>query len=220
MGKGVGVSFKAGDQGYHVWNNPETDGSHSHFFSRPSYGRRRPLLTNKHELGAPRCDTKTPLSFRNIHQTSYTLFLLFRTRPGGIFTTPEEKVADGAGRKAAARIRNTPGHSPVTQVKERLRLGFITSAYFLHNNEQQNTSHFSTYHLTCFENRSHHNLQKDQIVTPEASLTFSPFDPAWSLPWCLLKMWMMPMFQERLQNAHLDIGKRSSIISLHFKIKF
>lgn len=31
------------------------------------------------------------LSFRNIHQTSYTLFLLFHTWPGGIFTMPDEK---------------------------------------------------------------------------------------------------------------------------------
>lgn len=84
--------------------------------------------------------------------------------------------------KLLLALETPPGHSPVTQVKGRLSLWFITSAYFLHNDEQLNTSHFCTYHLTCFEDRSHHTLQKDQNIIPEASLTFSPFHPEWLLP--------------------------------------
>lgn len=78
---------------------------------------------------------------------------------------------------------------PVTLRLPKLKKGYVygLQPYFLHNNEQQNTSHFCTYHLTCFENRSLHTLQKEQNVIPEASLTFSPFHPAWSLPDASLK---------------------------------
>lgn len=86
------------------------------------------------------------------------------------------------GGKLLLALETPPVTLRLPKLKERLSLWFRTSAYFLHNNEQQNTSHFCTYHLTCFESRSHHTLQKDQNVIPEASLTFSLFHPAWSLP--------------------------------------